>query len=77
MDTLKVSPVVALGAEASDSHALAQEDHEEKGAVQEAQGKFRGDDQVKNLGWGEAEENVPNPLIGGMKNEELWLLIRR
>lgn len=33
--------------------------------------------EVKDLGWHEKEEQVPNPLVGGLPNEELWTLVRR
>lgn len=33
--------------------------------------------EVKDLGWNEPKENIASPLVGGLNNEELWLLIRR
>lgn len=55
----------------TDSHALANADHEEKGAAQiNEHGK------VKNLGWNEHPKEVPT-LVGGLDNEDLWALIRR
>ncbi|KAI5803458.1 hypothetical protein DFH27DRAFT_481765 [Peziza echinospora] len=30
-----------------------------------------------NLGWREAAEKVPDPLVGGVPNEVLWTLVRR
>ncbi|KAM0553947.1 hypothetical protein ACHAPJ_007019 [Fusarium lateritium] len=56
------------------SHALAEEakDFEEKGAAQIE----HGDVEVKNLGWNEEARRVP-PLVGGLKNEDLWTLVRR
>ncbi|KAI8624146.1 hypothetical protein F5Y19DRAFT_480915 [Xylariaceae sp. FL1651] len=54
------------------SHALAMGDHDEKGHVQHAR-----DDEVVDLGWNEMKENIPTPLVGGIGNEDLWLLIRR
>jgi len=56
----------------TESHALANADHEEKGAAQHD----HGDVEVKNLGWNEKPTNVPQ-LVGGLPNEELWTLIRR
>ncbi|WKT45098.1 Protein of unknown function DUF3292 [Fusarium oxysporum f. sp. vasinfectum] len=35
-----------------------------------------GDVEVKNLGWNEPPRVVP-PLVGGLKNEDVWALIRR
>ncbi|KAL8716447.1 MAG: hypothetical protein Q9220_000354 [cf. Caloplaca sp. 1 TL-2023] len=55
----------------TDSHALANADHDEKGAAQvNSPGK------VKDLGWNEHPDEVPG-LVGGLDNEELWALIRR
>ncbi|GIZ37584.1 hypothetical protein CKM354_000102700 [Cercospora kikuchii] len=58
------------------SHALAMaahdEPHNEKGAAQ-----ISHDDEVKDLGWQDHVDKIPNPLVGGMLNEELWVLVRR
>ena len=59
----------------SESHALAVDAArapEEKGAAQIAHGQ-----EVVNLGWNEPTEEVVNPLVGGLSNEDLWVLIRR
>ncbi|KAI8691953.1 hypothetical protein NCS56_00189400 [Fusarium sp. Ph1] len=57
------------------SHALAEEskNFEEKGASQIE----HGDIEVKNLGWNDEVHRVPQPLVGGLKNDDLWTLIRR
>lgn len=34
-------------------------------------------DEVMNLGWNEPKEAVENPLVGGLSNEDLWVLVRR
>ena len=57
----------------TDSHALAEADHEEKGAAQMDHGQV----EAKNLGWHEDPQDVPKPLVGGLPNEDLWLLVRR
>lgn len=54
------------------SHSLAMDDHDEKGFVQHPR-----DEEVVDLGWNEKKENIPAPLVGGLGNEDLWLLIRR
>ncbi|KAK3940850.1 hypothetical protein QBC46DRAFT_312569 [Diplogelasinospora grovesii] len=54
------------------SHALANHDHEEKGLAQQ---NFT--NEVADLGWNEKKQRIPSPLVGGMDNEELWLLVRR
>lgn len=54
------------------SHALAQEPPAIKGLAQRDTGA-----EVRDLGWNETKEKIPSPLVGGMANEELWLLLRR
>jgi hypothetical protein len=56
----------------TDSHALANATHEEQGAVQ----RNTTAGEVKNLGWFEDPHHVPS-LVGNLKNDELWMLIRR
>ncbi|KAL9601571.1 MAG: hypothetical protein Q9219_002405 [cf. Caloplaca sp. 3 TL-2023] len=55
----------------TDSHALANADHDEKGAAQ-----VNEHDKVKDLGWNEHPKEVPD-LVGGLDNEDLWTLVRR
>lgn len=72
-DPLKVDHTHTLADEATDSHTLAMADHDEKGFAQEIH-----DNEVKDLGWQEEDVGkIPNPLVGGIPNEELWVLIRR
>lgn len=54
------------------SHALATENHDEKGLAQQ---DHRGE--VLDLGWNQKKQEIVEPLVGGLDNEELWLLIRR
>src|SRR4051794_14680816 len=56
----------------SESHALSTENHELKGAAQEA-GK---EAHMTDLGWQANAEGVAT-LVGGLPNEELWTLVRR
>jgi Protein of unknown function (DUF3292) len=56
----------------TESHELANADHEEKGAAQMDHGQT----EVRDLGWNEDAADVPQ-LVGGLPNEELWTLIRR
>lgn len=59
----------------TESHALAVEaakNPETPGAAQMAHG-----DEVVDLGWNEPKEKVEEPLVGGLGNEDLWLLVRR
>ena len=55
------------------SHSLATGDHSNKGRAQVE----HEDPEVLDLGWNEEKQNIPRPLVGGMGNEELWMLIRR
>jgi hypothetical protein len=61
----------------TESHALALKaaeavPHEEKGAAQ-----VQHENEVVDLGWNEPKEHVAKPLVGGLGNEDLWLLVRR
>ncbi|KZM27843.1 hypothetical protein ST47_g1000 [Ascochyta rabiei] len=62
----------------TESHSLALEaargnnpDHG-TGRAQVAHGQ-----EVLDLGWNEPKEHVDSPLVGGLSNEEVWLLVRR
>lgn len=57
----------------SESHALANADHHVKGVAQIE----HFEPGVKDLGWTEHSDNIPAPLVGGLPNEQLWLLVRR
>jgi Protein of unknown function (DUF3292) len=57
----------------TDSHALATQDHEDKGASQ----LDHSEPEVKDLGWDKVPEHIPAPLVGGLPNDELWVLVRR
>lgn len=54
------------------SHALAQAEPEIIGAAQMPHNQ-----EVKDLGWNEPKEEIVAPLVGGLDNETLWLLVRR
>lgn len=75
IDGIHKDTKLQLGVEApTDSHALAFEHQpEQKGAAQ--QQHFGAE--VKDLGWNEHAANVPSPLVSGLHNEDLWLLVRR
>ncbi|KAF2153400.1 hypothetical protein K461DRAFT_293665 [Myriangium duriaei CBS 260.36] len=71
-DPDKVETATTLHDKPTLSHALATEDHENKGVAE-----LHHDKEVKDLGWNEPKEQIPAPLVGGMDNEELWVLVRR
>lgn len=59
------------------SHALAEEgagsEPDEKGASQAQHEAI----EVKDLGWNDDTHKIPQPVIGGLKNEDLWTMLRR
>lgn len=67
----ETSPALETGP--TDSHALATIEHDEKGAAQIE----HSEPEVKDLGWDKVAEHVPAPVVGGLPNEELWILVRR
>lgn len=62
----------SLREEPTASHALANADHEIKGVAQQNHGE-----EVRDLGWNEPKSQIAAPLVGGLENEELWVLVRR
>ena len=56
----------------TESHALALNTHEDPGAVE----RNSTTGAVKDLGWFEDPQHVPT-LVGGLKNEDLWMYLRR
>lgn len=62
----------AMGQEATASHVLALSRPEDKGAAQVDR-----DGEVADLGWSAPAGKIPDPLVAGIPNEDLWLLIRR
>ena len=62
----------ALGDGATISHQLATSPTEQAGHAQ-----LDHDLEVKDLGWNESKDKIAHPLVGGMENEDLWVLIRR
>lgn len=57
----------------TDSHVLAQVEQDEKGLSQLA-----GDTaEVTDIGWTTPADQFEKPIIAGISNEDLWMLIRR
>jgi hypothetical protein len=76
-DPEKEETSASLSGGATLSHSLAHDDHQEvKGLAQLSHGRKQ-DNDVRDLGWNEKKQHVAEPLVGGMDNEELWMLIRR
>lgn len=71
-DPTKTETSNTLAEDPSLSHALATDDHDEKGLAQ-----LGHTEEVLDLGWNQQKQEVAAPLVGGMDNEELWLLVRR
>ncbi|KAJ5541254.1 hypothetical protein N7494_006330 [Penicillium frequentans] len=57
----------------TDSHVLSQVEQDEKGLSQLAGNTA----EITNLGWSQPSEHFEEPIIGGLSNEDLWMLIRR
>ncbi|KAK9850883.1 hypothetical protein MYU51_011509 [Penicillium brevicompactum] len=70
-DQLSTEPELPDGP--TDSHVLSQVDQDEKGLAQKA-GETA---EITNVGWGEHADHVAEPLVAGLSNEDLWMLIRR
>jgi hypothetical protein len=62
----------APGAGTTFSHALASEAREGQGP-----GQSNHEKDVLDLGWNERKQDITAPLVAGMDNDELWLLVRR
>jgi hypothetical protein len=74
----KIEKSDAMAEEPTVSHSLAVTEKDEKGAVEACDTPSdSNDEEVADLGWNEPQSHIPVPLVGGMPNEELWLLIRR
>lgn len=57
----------------TDSHVLSQIKQDERGLAQKA-----GDTaEISNIGWDESPDVIEEPLVAGLSNEDLWMLIRR
>jgi hypothetical protein len=57
------------------SHALASEAVAAPDSIGAAQQRHSED--VIDLGWNEPAQEIANPLVGGLHNEDLWILLRR
>lgn len=87
VDTLqdKVSALVEAPAEIlqrelnSTSHELAHQTPETRGAAQTdiKYSSTNNDEAVTNIGWHKPNSSIPDPLISGYTNGELFSLIRR
>ncbi|TGZ81705.1 hypothetical protein EX30DRAFT_395486 [Ascodesmis nigricans] len=82
INTTAAGPIPSGEEAPTESHAIAaaplEEHPEAAGALHHEAAVAVGEGiEVKDLGWNEKPENVPNPLIGGLNNEELWTLVRR
>jgi len=62
----------------TDSHYLADMATKQKPLEERGHAELdHGDVEVKNLGWNNPPSMVSQPMIGGLTNEELWILVRR
>jgi len=61
----------------TESHALALQAAKEAAPEEKGAAQIEHAEEVVDLGWNEPKELVARPLVGGLSNEDLWLLIRR
>lgn len=61
----------------TDSHALAMDASKTMHPAEKGLAQIEHDQEVVDLGWNEPKEAVAKPLVGGLSNEDLWLLVRR
>jgi hypothetical protein len=61
----------------TESHALALEAAKSVHPAEAGAAQVPHDEEVVDLGWNEPKEHVARPLVGGLSNEDLWLLVRR
>lgn len=61
----------------TESHALAIEAAKATHPAEAGAAQIEHEEEVVDLGWNEPKEHVARPLVGGLSNEDLWLLVRR
>lgn len=61
----------------TESHALAMQAAKDPLPGEHGAATVQHGQEVVDLGWNEPKEQVSSPLVGGMSNEDLWLLVRR
>jgi hypothetical protein len=61
----------------TDSHALAMEAAKATHPAEAGAAQVQHAEEVVDLGWNEPKEHVARPLVGGLSNDDLWLLVRR
>lgn len=61
----------------TESHALALDAVKATDPAQAGAAQVEHAEEVVDLGWNEPKEYVAKPLVGGLSNEDLWLLVRR
>lgn len=61
----------------TESHALALQAAKATHPAEQGAAQVDHNEEVVDLGWNEPKEHVAKPLVGGLSNEDLWLLVRR
>jgi hypothetical protein len=61
----------------TESHALAMEAAKATHPTEAGAAQVPHDEEVVDLGWNEPKELIARPLVGGLSNDDLWLLVRR
>lgn len=73
-DLKKVDIVKSETNAPTDSHALAHADVEETSLIYKASGN---DASTADVGWWQQPHEFDDPIVGGISNEDLWMLVRR
>jgi hypothetical protein len=61
----------------TESHALALDAAKATHPAEAGAAQVPHEKEVVDLGWNEPKEHIAAPLVGGLSNEDLWLLVRR
>ncbi|KAH8732264.1 hypothetical protein GQ44DRAFT_640674, partial [Phaeosphaeriaceae sp. PMI808] len=61
----------------TESHALALQAAKATHPAEAGAAQVKHGEEVVDLGWNEPKEHVAKPLVGGLSNDDLWLLVRR
>lgn len=74
---LEVSSVDGIPQTYADSRCLQSQAAKAVHPSEAGAAQVQHEQEVVDLGWNEPKEAVAKPLVGGLSNEDLWLLVRR
>ncbi|KAL1622396.1 hypothetical protein SLS54_004960 [Diplodia seriata] len=76
-DEPTLSHALAMAGDAEPEAAVSAVDGGGEAMINKGAAQREHDAEVVNLGWHEPKQEIVEPLVGGMDNDELWLLVRR